>query len=143
MRKCPPWATWSRICRCSASVMRSEEDTSALPSHRDLPSFPTRRSSDLYTMVLMSAADRNMTDAEMSTMGDMVSHLPVFRIGHEIGRGHVCTPVTPRSTLFPYTTLFRSLHHGPDVGRGPEHDRCGNVHHGRHGLASAGVPHRS
>ena len=33
----------------------------------------------IYTMVLMSAADRNMTDAEMTTMGDMVSHLPVFR----------------------------------------------------------------
>src|ERR1044072_4465278 len=26
----------------------------------------------------------------------------------QIGRGHVCTLVTPRSTLFPYTTLFRS-----------------------------------
>src|SRR6202049_3303310 len=28
----------------------------------------------------------------------------------EIGRAHVCTPVTPRSTLFPYTTLFRSAY---------------------------------
>src|ERR1044072_362743 len=26
-----------------------------------------------------------------------------------IGRAHVRTPVTPRSTLFPYTTLFRSM----------------------------------
>src|SRR6202049_4101359 len=26
----------------------------------------------------------------------------------QIGRAHVWTPVTPRSTLFPYTTLFRS-----------------------------------
>src|ERR1035437_6007955 len=26
----------------------------------------------------------------------------------QIGRAHVCTPVTPRSTLFPNTTLFRS-----------------------------------
>src|SRR4030095_10990635 len=26
----------------------------------------------------------------------------------KIGRAHVCTPVTQRSTLFPYTTLFRS-----------------------------------
>src|ERR1044072_8144854 len=26
----------------------------------------------------------------------------------QIGRGHVSTPATPRSTLFPYTTLFRS-----------------------------------
>src|SRR4030095_5297128 len=27
----------------------------------------------------------------------------------KIGRAHVWTPVTPRSPLFPYTTLFRSL----------------------------------
>src|SRR4030095_13682169 len=26
----------------------------------------------------------------------------------QIGRAHVCTPVPQRSTLFPYTTLFRS-----------------------------------
>jgi tellurite resistance protein len=33
----------------------------------------------LYTMVLMAAADRDMTDAEMTSIGDMVGHLPVFR----------------------------------------------------------------
>jgi tellurite resistance protein len=33
----------------------------------------------IYTMVLMSAADRDMSDAEMSSIGDMVGHLPVFR----------------------------------------------------------------
>ena len=32
----------------------------------------------IYTMVLMSAADRNMTDAELSTIGDILTHLPVF-----------------------------------------------------------------
>src|SRR3990172_5421112 len=26
----------------------------------------------------------------------------------KIGRAHVCTPLPPRSPLFPYTTLFRS-----------------------------------
>src|SRR5215204_5605357 len=31
----------------------------------------------------------------------------------QIGRAHVCTPVTQRSTRFPYTTLFRSV----DAGR--------------------------
>src|SRR5476649_449532 len=31
---------------------RSEEHTSELQSHRDLPSFPTRRSSDLKTFVV-------------------------------------------------------------------------------------------
>jgi len=33
----------------------------------------------IYTMVLVSAADREMTDAEMLSMGDIVLHLPIFR----------------------------------------------------------------
>ena len=33
----------------------------------------------IYTMVIMSAADRDMSDAELGAMSDMVSHLPVFR----------------------------------------------------------------
>ena len=33
----------------------------------------------IYTMVLVSAADREMTDSEMQTIGDVVKHLPVFR----------------------------------------------------------------
>jgi tellurite resistance protein len=33
----------------------------------------------IYTMVLISASDRNMTDAELASIGDMVMHLPVFR----------------------------------------------------------------
>ena len=33
----------------------------------------------IYTMVLISASDRDMTDAELQTMGDIVKHLPVFR----------------------------------------------------------------
>jgi tellurite resistance protein len=33
----------------------------------------------IYTMVLVSAADRIMTDAELKTMGDIVRHLPIFR----------------------------------------------------------------
>lgn len=32
----------------------------------------------VHTMVLVSAADREMTDAEMKTIGEIVSHLPVF-----------------------------------------------------------------
>ena len=32
----------------------------------------------IYTMVLVSASDRNMTDSELSTIGDIVKHLPVF-----------------------------------------------------------------
>lgn len=33
----------------------------------------------IYLMVMVSAADGDMTDAEMATMGDMVKHLPVFK----------------------------------------------------------------
>lgn len=32
----------------------------------------------IYTMVLVSAADRDMTDAEMRTIGEIVQYLPVF-----------------------------------------------------------------
>lgn len=32
----------------------------------------------IYTMVLVSAADREMTDSELQTIGDIVRHLPVF-----------------------------------------------------------------
>ena len=33
----------------------------------------------IYTMVLVSAADRDMTDSELQTMGDIVKNLPIFR----------------------------------------------------------------
>jgi tellurite resistance protein len=33
----------------------------------------------ICTMVIVSAADSNMTDAELAIIGDIVGHLPVFR----------------------------------------------------------------
>jgi tellurite resistance protein len=33
----------------------------------------------IYTMVLVSASDQDMTDAELHRMGEIVSYLPVFR----------------------------------------------------------------
>ena len=33
----------------------------------------------IYTMVLMSAADREMSDAEVASISDVIGHLPVFR----------------------------------------------------------------
>jgi len=33
----------------------------------------------IYTMVLVSAADREMTDSELAVIGDIVKHLPVFQ----------------------------------------------------------------
>jgi tellurite resistance protein len=39
----------------------------------------------IYTMVLVSAADRNMTDAELRMMGDLIRALPVFHdYSHEL-----------------------------------------------------------
>lgn len=32
----------------------------------------------VHTMVLVSAADSNMTDRELGTIGEIVSHLPIF-----------------------------------------------------------------
>jgi tellurite resistance protein len=33
----------------------------------------------IYTMMLVAAADREMTDAEMQVIGNIVNHLPAFR----------------------------------------------------------------
>ena len=33
----------------------------------------------IYTMVIVSAADRDMTDDELRMIGDIVGHLPAFR----------------------------------------------------------------
>lgn len=33
----------------------------------------------IYTMVLVSAADRNMSDAELRAIGEIVGYLPVFQ----------------------------------------------------------------
>ncbi len=33
----------------------------------------------IYTMVMVSAADRNMTDAELSVIGEIIRHLPIFK----------------------------------------------------------------
>ncbi|MCR9258007.1 MAG: tellurite resistance TerB family protein [Alphaproteobacteria bacterium] len=32
----------------------------------------------IFTMVMMSAADQEMTDEELQAIGDMVAHLPIF-----------------------------------------------------------------
>ncbi len=33
----------------------------------------------IYTMILVSGSDREMTDAELRRIGDLTAHLPVFR----------------------------------------------------------------
>src|ERR1044072_2460233 len=53
----------------------------------------------------------------------------------EIGRAHVCTLLTPISTLFPYTTLFRSL----AVARGRVAPGAGQRHRPLRGRAAVDV----
>ena len=38
-----------------------------------------QQSALIHVMVLASAADSNMTDRELATIGDIVRHLPIFR----------------------------------------------------------------
>src|SRR4030095_13082817 len=55
-----PWPRRSRATRRKLSVRsRSEEHTSELQSHRDLHSFPTRRSSDLHPPTVSSRRTRH------------------------------------------------------------------------------------
>src|ERR1044072_8257971 len=93
------------------TVSRSGEQTHALPAHRDLPSFPTRRSSDLLNTAKIedeAVAERGVDPVVLGWCGQL-RRRPEH--GLEIGRADACTPGTPRSTLFPYTTLFRSPQH--------------------------------
>jgi tellurite resistance protein len=39
----------------------------------------THHAALIYTMVMVSAADRDMTDAELRKIGEIISGLPVFR----------------------------------------------------------------
>src|ERR1044072_7038824 len=94
--------------RLSHGDLRSEEHTSGLPSHRDLHSFPTRRSSDLAPGPAGAAHERKPRAGRARDALAPGRRFPPFAWRPQIGRAHVWTPVTPRSTLFPYTTLFRS-----------------------------------
>jgi hypothetical protein len=40
--------------------------------------MPNQHSTLIYTMVLASAADSDMTDSELKVSGDLVKHVPPF-----------------------------------------------------------------
>jgi len=50
----------------------------------------------IYTMVLVSAADREMPDVELQSIGDIVLHLPVFR---DFDRNNLTKLATECATL--------------------------------------------
>src|ERR1044072_8243031 len=87
---------------------RSAEHTAGLQSHRDLHSFPTRRSSDLDVRHRGPDVSAARCGRDFCHGGSTHSRPHARTNRGEIGRAHGWTPVTPRSTLFPYTTLFRS-----------------------------------
>lgn len=49
-----------------------------MAKHQELISTARHHEALIYTMVLVSASDRNMTDNELRTIGEIVRFLPVF-----------------------------------------------------------------
>src|ERR1044072_6073231 len=92
----------------SSCATRSEEHTSGLTPHRYLHSFPTRRSSDLIQDATSLQGHRLKRSLPAGTALTVDMLVPDVVVRNEIGRAHVWTHATPISTLFPYTTLFRS-----------------------------------
>src|SRR3970040_2234203 len=94
--------------RRGAGASGDRKSTRLNSSHRDLHSFPTRRSSDLSTV--WSLRPRSRTVSIMPGMDARAPDRTATRSGR-FGRSeeHTSELQSPRSTLFPYTTLFRSL----------------------------------
>src|ERR1035441_3905041 len=105
---------------------------------RDLHSFPTRRSSDLFTLVLIGLVTVSIGEPS-ARMADPSSGRTTDRKSTRLNSSHLGISYAvfcllrrhPRSTLFPYTTLFRSLH--------PRADRLGHRQH-RGALRANGGP---
>src|SRR5579875_2710954 len=64
-RSCWP-TTWPPAA--ATARVRSEEHTSELQSHRDLHSFPTRRSSDLGKVAKLAGGDAPFYEPELSQL---------------------------------------------------------------------------
>src|SRR6202451_4323328 len=95
----------------AAHVARDRKSTRLNSSHRDLLSSPTRRSSDLRMKVRVwhaIMAKREKSDERQ------LREKPSPRCGACCQRSeeHTSELQSPRSTLFPYTTLFRSPNEG-------------------------------
>ena len=60
------------VCAPGRSVSREEfgSEREAMIGHQEAL---------IYTMVLVSACDGEMTDAELNTIGDIIKHLPIFQ----------------------------------------------------------------
>src|ERR1017187_5089084 len=88
-----------------------DRKSTRLNSSRDLPSFPTRRSSDLHRADEMTeevAVDDGVGKPVQALRGRTDDHR---RVRCTRSEEHT-SELQPRSTLFPYPTLFRSTSRG-------------------------------
>src|SRR6202171_754185 len=107
-RSRPAYAPRTAIAMDRATRRRSDRKSTRLnSSHRDLHSFPTRRSSDLNPRTPASRADAlgEIETGVRAENGDRNGQSDQTQIRSE---EHTSELQSPRSTLFPYTTLFRS-----------------------------------
>src|SRR3970040_2201201 len=91
----------------TARACRDRKSTPLNSSHRDLPSYPTRRSSDLGLIVIDfidMENSRNQRDVE----NRLRDSLRYDRARVQRSEEHTSELQPPRSPLLPYTTLFRS-----------------------------------
>src|SRR5476649_64219 len=109
---------------CAPNALRSEEHTSELQSHRDLHSFPTRRSSDLPVRREDANSRRRIGRHARPVSGrpSAVGHLRAERAG-QCRRGHADRPVLHAQHRRVRLRAGRALHPHRPGGRGhrPQH----------------------
>src|SRR4030042_1110569 len=97
----------------STSLNKTDRKSTRLnSSHRDLHSFPTRRSSDLHGKLQyglpLDGLNRPPIDGRAV---DGIAHLNLPQ--QDRSEEHTSELQSPRPPLFPYTTLFRSSWQAP------------------------------
>src|SRR6202451_1596666 len=86
---------------------RDRKSTRLNSSHRNLPSFPTRRSSDLLVTLLLPPGEA-FVEVAVAEGRIHAQLLHPLHDRHSRSEEHTSELQSPESTLFPYTTLFRS-----------------------------------
>src|SRR6202171_1821699 len=89
--------------------IRDRKSTRLNSSHRALHSFPTRRSSDLGIAIARHKVLAFMISAAMMSVAGTFYGQYVLVLDPR-SEEHTSELQSPSSTLFPYTTLFRSRH---------------------------------
>src|SRR5882757_2336292 len=110
-----PPAGRSRTDRKSTRLNSSHANISYAVLPRDLHSFPTRRSSDLFGIGTRWTRSRRrsatVTSSCSPTPGRAITNRSEEHTSELQSRQYLVCRLTPRPTLFPYSTLFRSVRH--------------------------------